>query len=365
MGIGFEELKKRRKKMNIFEIDFPEEKRIEDVKKKQRLSLPDFVFNEFKKKQYGIYGHSGVQICEWTKKAIRNKGVCYKQRFYGIDCHRCMQMSPAIAWCQENCIYCWRPMEFMKKTSFGKKEVDPPENIIRALIPLRRQLLSGFKGNEKINKTLFKEAYEKFPSHWAISLSGEPTLYPYLPEMIKTLKKHPEVKSVFLVTNGQEPKMLEKLWKENALPTQLYLSFEASNKKLFETINKPVYKDAWKRILKSLELVKRLPCRRVIRYTLISGINDKFVGETAKLLRKTRADFIEVKAYMFLGFSRKRLMKENMPTYREVLGFSKKLEKAMPEYRIIDKQRDSRIVLLRYDRSRYENIIKGKKQGKT
>jgi len=50
------------------------------------------------RQHYALIGkHSAVQICRWTKKSLRNEGVCYKEKFYGIKSHRCCQMSPYIA----------------------------------------------------------------------------------------------------------------------------------------------------------------------------------------------------------------------------------------------------------------------------
>ena len=37
--------------------------------------------------------HAAAKICHWTKKSILDEGVCYKEKFYGIKSHRCLQMS--------------------------------------------------------------------------------------------------------------------------------------------------------------------------------------------------------------------------------------------------------------------------------
>ena len=58
-------------------------------------------------------------------------------------------------------------------------------------------------------------------------------MYPKLPELIKYLKSLEATKSIFLVTNGQEPDMIRKLEDENALPTQLYLSTNAADYQVF------------------------------------------------------------------------------------------------------------------------------------
>ena len=39
---------------------------------KQVLRLPQKTVDSLIKKQYGVFGHSAVQICSWTKKAMTN-----------------------------------------------------------------------------------------------------------------------------------------------------------------------------------------------------------------------------------------------------------------------------------------------------
>ena len=312
------------------------------------------------KASYSIVGaHSGIQICTWTKKALRGKGVCYKQKFYGVDCHRCAQISPALAWCSENCIFCWRPNEWMKEIRMGMSEVDGPAEIIEGVVEARRKLVSGLKGAQDAQVGKWNESFKLFPSHWAISLSGEPTLYPKLPEMVKELRKHREARSIFIVSNGQEPKMIEKLAKSDALPTQLYISVDACDAKMFEKVNRPKYKDGWRRLNKTLELLPKLDCRTVIRYTLIKGVNDseKYLEDFAEMFEKAKADFIEIKGYMFLGDSRKRLVFENMPGHEHVREYAKKIAEMLPDYSIIDEDYLSRIVLLKREDSPYENCI--------
>ena len=154
-----------------------------------KITLEPKVREKYEKAIYGIAGnHSGVQICSWTKRALRGKGVCYKQKFYGVDCHKCCQMSPALAWCQENCIFCWRPMEWMKKTVMGEDEVDSPQSIIEKCVEARDRLINGIGGAGDVNREAFDQTFRKFPSHWAISLSGEPTIYPKIGELVQLLR---------------------------------------------------------------------------------------------------------------------------------------------------------------------------------
>ena len=58
----------------------------------------------------GSHGHAAVKTCHWTRQSIVDKGVCYKEKFYGIESHRCLQMSPAVPNCQQECECCWRDL---------------------------------------------------------------------------------------------------------------------------------------------------------------------------------------------------------------------------------------------------------------
>lgn len=318
------------------------------------LRLPSKIVNSLEKKQYGIYGHSGVQICGWTKKSLTDKGVCYKQKFYGIECHSCMEFSPAVMWCQQNCTFCWRPMEFMKNIEIKADEVDDFKEIIDNLVEKRRKLLSGFGGNDFLNKEKFEEA--QVPSHFAISLSGEPTMYPKLDKMIEYLKELPKTKSIFLVTNAQIPEFFEKLKENpNALPTQLYISLDAPNKELFDKVNISLYKDGWERLEKSLEIYSGLDTRRLVRFTQIKGLNDKdeHLDDYKRIIEVGKPDFVEVKAYMHLGMSQGRHTKEQMPDFLEVVEFAKKLAAHLENYDYVDAAPNSRITLLRRRDSKY------------
>ncbi|MDD5096612.1 MAG: 4-demethylwyosine synthase TYW1 [Candidatus ainarchaeum sp.] len=298
-------------------------------------------------KQYGLAGrHSAVQICSWTRKSLRGKGSCYKQKFYGVETYKCCQMSPSAAWCQQSCIFCWRPMEWMHKKFSSKEDADSPEEIIEACVKSRKKLLSGIGGAHDVNRPLFQKSFSEFPSHWAISLSGEPTLYPKLPELVKALRARKEVKTIFVVSNGQEPSMIRKL--KGAGLTNLYISVDAPTPALFKKINRSIYPNGWSRLKRSLSLMKNMDCNTVIRFTLIKGLNDSpaLLQKYAKLFSSAAPTYIEVKAYMFLGYSRLRLKEENMPSHEYVKEFSSKLLKFLPDYRYKDGCADSRIVLL-------------------
>lgn len=314
------------------------------------------LLKEFKKKQYRFFGggSAAVQVCEWSKRALRGKSHCYKQDFYGAHCISCHQITPSALWCNNSCVFCWRPMEYMN----GKPPAPvDPEKMIEGLIEERKVLISGFKNSNKEARKRYDEAMEE--RHWAISLSGEPTLYKKLPQLISLLKKRQKTETVFLVTNGQNPEMLLKLWEKNSLPTQLYVSMAAPNESLYGKITRNAEKNGWKNYLKSLALLKLLPCRTVIRLTLIKDLNDseKTLEEFAEVLEAVQTDFVEVKAYMHLGYSKERLRYEQMPTHPEVKSIVQNLLKKMPSYKYESEKKESRIVLLKNRKSRFKTKI--------
>ncbi|MBW3011672.1 radical SAM protein, partial [Candidatus Woesearchaeota archaeon] len=173
----------------------------------------------------------------------------------------------------------------------------------------------------------------------AISLAGEPAMFPKLKELIDIL--HKKGKSTFVVTNGMFPDMVEKIE-----PTQLYVSIDAPNKELFMKIDKPIYKDAWQRFNNTLDALAKKKSRTAVRITLIKGRNIEDIEGYAALVKKSDADFVEVKAYMFVGSSRERLEMENMPLHNEVREFAENLEKHLNGWKIVDEQEESRVVLL-------------------
>jgi len=338
------------------------EGRLEDAIIGGKVSFNPRQLAKWRNAGYGIVGHhSAVEICHWTKSVIRGRGGCYKVKFYGVDAHRCAQMSPAAAWCNEGCIFCWRPMEWYSRVEMKAEEVDEPEEIIRGTVEERRKLLSGFLGNPEAVKKVARDAYYLFPSHWAISLSGEPTIYPKLGELIVELKRRKPlgVRSIFVVSNGQLPEVWERLRDERKLPTQLYISLTASSRGMFRKVNRSIYKDGWERLMRTLtEVMPTLPTRRVIRFTLIKGVNEEGIERYAELMEKSKADYnIEVKAYMWLGQSMERLKRENMPSHDYVKAFAERLLEHLPNYTYKDEEPRSRIVVLKRKDSPFRDYI--------
>ena len=276
----------------------------------------------------------------------KNEGDCYKHKFYGISTHKCMEFSPAGMYCENRCVYCWRPMEFYDSMKMEPEKVAEPEEILAKLMEERRKLIMGYYGDSRNDKNKLDESL--LPSHYAISLSGEPTMYPKLPELIKYLRSLKETKSIFLVTNGQEPDMIKRLADEDALPTQLYLSTNASDYESFMKINKPRYDDSWERWNSSLQMLKDLDTRTVLRITLIRDYNtdDEMIPAFASMIKEASPHFIEIKSYMHVGRSTNRLERENMLELDEVMHFSSELAKQTKIFSIMDESWVSRIVVL-------------------
>ncbi|MFN4133751.1 MAG: radical SAM protein, partial [Candidatus Hadarchaeales archaeon] len=182
----------------------------------------------------GEHRHSAVKVCHWTKKSLLDQGVCYKEKFYGAELgvrsHLCLQLTPSIPFCDHRCIYCWRDTEITIPEWRG--EVDEPAAILDHAISAQRLLLSGFGGNPKVNRKKFMEAQK--PRHCAISLAGEPTIYPKLSGLIEECKKRGM--SSFLVSNGLHPEALERL----RPPTQLYISLIAPDGETYRDVCRPV-----------------------------------------------------------------------------------------------------------------------------
>jgi len=214
------------------------------------------------------------------------------------------------------------------------------------LIDARKKLIMGHYGDPNQDKKKLDESL--LPSHYAISLSGEPTMYPKIPELIKYMKSLEATKSIFLVTNGQEPDMIQKHEDEDALPTQLYLSTNAADYQSFLKINRPSYDDSWERWNRTLKMLSTLGTRTVLRITLIRGYNDdeEMIPAFASLLQKSNVHFVEIKSYMHIGRSTNRLEYSDMLEMDEVRSFADKLAQENNAFTVMDESDISRIVIL-------------------
>ncbi len=295
--------------------------------------------NLLKKHGYHIAGrHSAVKTCHWLNRAIRGEGSCYKSQFYGVRSHRCIQMTPTLS-CNHRCLHCWRPVE-MPVLLPAPADWDSPVEIKGSIIREHARLISGYGGSETTDMDALREAQK--PDQVAISLAGEPTLYPYLPELIDLF--HRDEMTTFVVSNGTQPEMIARI-----APTQVYISLNAPDEDTYLKVCNPCG-NFWVEIQESLRVLGRSKkrTRTAIRITLIKGVNMFDPEGYARLLHTCEPDYIEVKAYMHVGFSQKRLDRSAMPDHEEVRLFASEIGDRVG-YRIADDSRISRVVLLSRD----------------
>ena len=284
----------------------------------------------------GSHNHAAAKICHWTKQSILDRGVCYKEKFYGIESHRCLQMAPAVPNCQQKCEFCWRDLSYTQTQWDG--EYDDPKTIIDEAIEAQNNLLCGFFGNDKANKEKLEES--KTPTNAAISLAGEPMLYPEIDELIAEFNRRNF--TTFVVSNGQCVDKLKNLENE---PYQLYLSLDAPTKKIYNEVCQPQISEGWDNLNQSLDTLASFNSRTCIRTTCVKGRNMINPEKYGELIKKSNPDFVEIKAYMCVGSSRYRLTPDNMPTFDEVKSFAQKIGENCGK-KIDNESEDSRVVLL-------------------
>lgn len=132
------------------------------------------------------------------------------------------------------------------------------------------------------------------PNHAAISLDGEPLLYPKMSGLVDEFKKRNM--TTFIVSNGTLPEKIKNL---NPLPSQLYLTLPAPNEKIYKYVCRPTIKNGWQNIMKSIDLIESLSCRTLIRLTAVKNlnINEQFINEYIKIIEKANPNFFEIKGF--------------------------------------------------------------------
>ena len=264
------------------------------VTKLQRKSLT--------KEGYRIIGtHSAVKLCRWTKNQMRGRGGCYKHTFYGITSYQCMEATPSLA-CASKCVFCWRHHKNPVGTEWRWKQ-DEPSFIVNEAVELHRSMINEMRGVPGVKQERLEEGYRV--KHCALSLVGEPIMYPRINEMLQEL--HNRKISSFMVTNAQFPDPV----------TQLYVSVDAATRDSLKAIDRPLFKDFWERFQGALTNMKHKQQRTVYRLTLVSGWNMTEVDAYAQLVEEGAPDFIEIKAVTYCGKSDgSSLTMENVPWHK-------------------------------------------------
>lgn len=290
------------------------------------------------KQGYKLIGsHSGVKLCRWTKSMLRGRGGCYKHTFYGIESHRCMETTPSLA-CANKCVFCWRHHTNPVGTEWRWK-MDPAEKILQDALEKHQSMIRQFRGVPGVKPERYEEGLAV--KHCALSLVGEPIMYPEINTFVRLLHSHHI--SSFVVTNAQFPQEIRSL-----VPvTQLYVSVDASTKDSLKKIDRPLFKDFWPRFLDSLRALGEKRQRTVYRLTLVKAWNVEEMQAYSELIALGQPDFIEVKGVTYCGeSSASSLTMANVPWHQEVVAFVQQLADMLPQYEIACEHEHSNCLLI-------------------
>ena len=302
--------------------------------RKEENESPLFALQKMGYQFFSPQSSAALKPCMWCKRAIMGEEMCYKHQFYGIESHRCVQLTPTLS-CNHRCLFCWRSFEHRYP---HERDLEPQEIIDR--IPfLQKKSLAGYKVSHRTDPIRYQESLT--PNQVAISLSGEPTLYTHLPELIDLLNK--KECTTFLVSNGTNPDMLRE-----CRPYQLYVSLVAPDRDTYHVVARPLY-DSYEDVLCSLsELGDAKDQRTAIRVTLVSGLNDHNPDGYARIIQDSGADFVEIKGYMHVGYSQYRLTQNHMPSQNTIVKFSDMIMQHS-DYSVVGVNEASRVVCLGRD----------------
>ena len=402
------------------------------------MQIPNSFVQNYQKSHYRIVGkhlHSAIKPCHWLEQRLltgRDNRNCYKG-YFGIKSHLCMQNTPALPFCNQSCVFCWRDIEYGTIGAEFLTTPDDPQYIIDEMIRHQRDMLDNHITLEKslqnlqsmrliaslmqdrqprsvqeiAQKTHFSfhqteravnvlkntqvlratddlkhvvlhsaastsleqcismesiiehsittekeireghaEAYQ--PRHAAISLGGEPVLYPLISEYVAEFRRRHF--TTFIVTNGTRPDLIKKM---DTLPTQLYVSMPVASPEDYERICRPVSLKQWDHFLETLDLLSTLSCRTCIRLTAIQSLNMQQAEGYARLIERANPNFVDVKAFtreassLLIG----RRLKGNapvssfQPTFGELQAFTERLGKA-GNFPILEQVKKSKDILL-------------------
>jgi len=132
------------------------------------------------------------------------------------------------------------------------------------------------------------------PNHAAISLDGEPLLYPKISGLVEEFRNRNM--TTFIVTNGTFPRVISSM---ESLPTQLYVTLPAPNENLYKKVCRPMEKHGWDKLMETLSQLNSLSCRSLIRLTAVKNLNlnEGLIKEYVKLVKNANPDFFEIKGF--------------------------------------------------------------------
>jgi len=303
---------------------------------------------------YSLVGtHSAVKLCRWQKSMMRGRGGCYKWTMYGIRSHQCMEATPSMA-CANKCTFCWR-LNTNPTTTEWKWDVDDPNALVTGMIQQHKDLVKEARGMPGAKKEFVVEAMT--PKHCALSLVGEPIIYPKINEFLHKL--HKEGISTFLVNNGQFPEAIESL----GPLTQLYLSVDAPTPETMKELDRPIFPDFWDRFNASVVNMSKRKGRTVFRLTMIEGVNmsEADFVHYQRIFEMGQPHFIELKVLTPAFSGRKTNLRiSNVPRWERLVEFGKKLALHLSEhtslgYEVACAHKHSGCLLLGQNRFKFED----------
>ena len=146
-----------------------------------------------------------------------------------------METTPSLA-CANKCVFCWRH----HTNPVGREwrwQMDDAETIVEKAVSEHRGMIKQMKGVPGVIPERFEEGMD--PRHCALSLVGEPIMYPEIDKFVGLL--HAKRISTFLVTNAQFPDAIKNL----PAITQLYVSVDAATPETLKAIDRPLFGDYW------------------------------------------------------------------------------------------------------------------------
>jgi wyosine [tRNA(Phe)-imidazoG37] synthetase (radical SAM superfamily) len=132
------------------------------------------------------------------------------------------------------------------------------------------------------------------PNHAAISLDGEPLLYPHISALVEEFRNRNM--TTFIVTNGTLHHVINNM---DSLPTQLYVTLPAPNKNLYKKVCRPMIKNGWENLMETLDQLETLSCRTLVRLTAVKNLNlnEGLIEEYVKLIKNANPHFFEIKGF--------------------------------------------------------------------
>jgi tRNA wybutosine-synthesizing protein 1 len=205
-------------------------------------------------------------------------------------------------------------------------KTDDPYYIVDQAVKTHISMIKETKGIPGVQMDRWKEAHTV--KHCALSLVGEPIMYPRIDEFLGDL--HKRKISTFLVTNGQHPQAIASL----RPITQLYVSVDAPTQETLIAVDRPLFQDAWDRLKESLTCLKDRGQRTVARLTVVKGWNTDEISGYAKLIALGKVSLVEVKGVTFCGKSdASNLNMSNTPWHHEVVELTRTLRDELNKLR--------------------------------